>query len=105
MWMTALYVIVGTLCITKVEMLSREIDSFSEYLMYGAPFILLGQYCLFNIYSQASSIMAAWLSWTIVMALLRVANSHFLLNEGLDLRWTIASVVLMFSASLAMKQA
>jgi hypothetical protein len=39
------------------------------------------------------------------MAVIRVLNSHYVLQEGLDLRWTIAGVSLMVGASLCIKQA
>ena len=106
MWyQTIAIVIVGTLCINRAEILSRTQDSFFSYLLHAMPFILLGQVCLYSIYNKAPSIMAAWLSWTITMSLLRVGSSHFILSEGLDLRWTLAGVAMMIGASLCLKQA
>lgn len=98
-------VLVGTVCISRVEMLSRTQDTFLSYGIQAAPYIFVAQFCLYTIFNRASNVMTAWISWTVAMAILRVANSHYVLNEGLDLRWTVAGVALMVCASLCIKQA
>ena len=49
--------------------------------------------------------MMAWLGWTLTVSVIRVINSQYVLNEGLDVRWVVASVTLMFTAAVCMKQA
>ena len=105
MLVTALAVLVGTACITRVEGISRVTPTFFEALGMSLPYIVLGQFCLYTIFNRGSSVMTAWLTWTIVMTFMRVANSHFILNEGLDYRWVVASVSLMFVAAICMRQA
>lgn len=102
---TVIAVAIGTLCISRVEMLSRTNDTFMAYILSALPFIMVAQFCLYQIFNKAPNVMTAWITWTVTMAILRVANSHIFLDEGLDLRWTIAGVTLMIGASLCMKQA
>lgn len=105
MMATLLAVAVGTACITRVEMLSRTQDTFLSYGMHAWPYLLIAQFCLYSIFNKAPNVMTAWITWTVSMAVLRAVNSHYVLNEGLDLRWTIAGVTLMVGASLCIKQA
>jgi len=49
--------------------------------------------------------MMAWLGWTLTVSAMRVINSQYILQEGLDLRWIAASVLLMTTAAVCMKQA
>ena len=49
--------------------------------------------------------MMAWLGWTLTVSVIRIINSHCVLNEGLDLKWVAMSVMLMTSAAVCMKQA
>ena len=49
--------------------------------------------------------MMAWLGWTLMVSVIRVINSQYVLNEGLDIRWVAASVILMTTAAVCMKQA
>lgn len=98
-------VAIGTLCISRVEMYSRTEDTFLAYITSAMPFIMIAQFCLYQIFNKAPNVMTAWITWTVTMSVLRVINSHMVLDEGLDLRWTVAGVALMAGASLCMKQA
>jgi len=49
--------------------------------------------------------MAAWLGWTLTLSVIRIINSHYILSEGLDMRWVVMSVMLMTTAAICMKQA
>ena len=49
--------------------------------------------------------MMAWLGWTLTVSVIRVINSQYILNEGLDLKWVAMSVILMTTAAVCMKQA
>ncbi len=102
---TLLPVLVGTFCISRIEMFSRTQDTFLLFGIHALPYILVAQFCLYTIFNKASDMMTAWITWTIAMAVIRVLNSHYVLQEGLDLRWTIAGVSLMVGASLCIKQA
>ena len=98
-------ILVGALCITRVETLARANETFLGAMWEGMPFILLGQFCIYQVFSRGSSVMMAWLGWTLTVSVIRVINSQYVLNEGLDVRWVIASVTLMFTAAVCMKQA
>lgn len=105
MWQTLAAVLIGTLCIARVELYSRTQDTFLGYITYAFPFIMVAQFCLYSIFNKAPNVMTAWITWTVTMSVLRVANSHMVLEEGLDLRWTVTGVGLMLAASFCMKQA
>lgn len=102
---TLIAVAIGTVCISRVEMLSRTQDTFGAYLLSALPFIVVAQFCLYQIFNKAPNVMTAWVTWTVTMSVLRVINSHMVLDEGLDLRWAMAGVGLMIGASFCMKQA
>jgi len=102
---TIVAVIVGALCITRVEVLARTNDTFLDAMYAGMPFILIGQFCIYQVFSRGSSVMMAWLGWTLTVSAMRVINSQYILQEGLDLRWIAASVLLMTTAAVCMKQA
>ena len=102
---TMLWIAVGTFCIVRIETFSRTQDTFLLYGMHGLPYLIVAQFCLYTVFNKAPNVMAAWISWTITMSILRVLNSHYVLNEGLDLRWAVAGVSLMVGASLCIKQA
>jgi len=101
----AFYMIVGALCISKVEGVSKVALSFPVAMSESWPYLLVGQYCLFVVFNTSSSIMSAWLGFTITMSLVRLANSCFVLNEGLDMRWAVTAVSIMMVGALCMKQA
>ena len=105
MLQSILIILAGTVCISRIEMLSRVQDTFAGYILNALPFLLVAQLCLYLHFNKASNVMVAWITWTITMSLLRVANSHYVLNEGLDPRWTLAGISLMVGAALCMKQA
>lgn len=105
MLQTFALVLVGTICLARVEMLSRTQDTFIAYMTNASVFLLVAQFCLYMIFNKAPNVMTAWITWTVTMALIRVLNSHFILKEGLDLRWILAGVAMMVIASLCIKQA
>ena len=102
---TIISILVGALCITRVEILARTNDTFLGAMWEGLPFIMLGQFCIYQVFSRGSSIMMAWLGWTLTVSVIRVINSQCVLNEGLDLKWVAMSVILMTTAAVCMKQA
>lgn len=103
--LVALIVLVGTLCISKVENVAVTTPTFLEAMRISIPYIVVGQFCLYHLFNKAPSIMVGWLSWTVAMSLMRLANSRFVLQESLDYRWAALAVVLMFTSALCMKQA
>lgn len=105
MMYTMIAIFIGALCITRVETLARTSDTFIDAMYAGMPFILLGQFCIYQVFSRGSSVMMAWLGWTLTVSVIRVINSQYILSEGLDIRWVAASVALMFTAAVCMKQA
>lgn len=102
---TIVAILVGALCITRVEVLARTNETFLGAMWEGMPFIMLGQFCIYQVFSRGSSVMMAWLGWTLMVSVIRVINSQYVLNEGLDVRWVAASVILMTTAAVCMKQA
>tara|TARA_B110000211_G_scaffold10107_1_gene10689 strand:+ start:447 stop:764 length:318 start_codon:yes stop_codon:yes gene_type:complete len=102
---TIISVLVGALCVTRVETLARTNETFLGAMWEGLPFIMLAQFCIYQVFSRGSSIMMAWLGWTLTVSVIRIINSHCVLNEGLDLKWVAMSVMLMTSAAVCMKQA
>lgn len=102
---TIVAILVGALCITRVETLARTNETFLGAMYAGIPFIILGQFCIYQVFSRGSSIMMAWLGWTLTVSVIRIVNSQYVLQEGLDLKWVAASVILMTTAAVCMKQA
>jgi hypothetical protein len=98
-------ILVGALCISRVEVFARTNDTFLGAMWESAPFILIGQFCLYQVFNRGSSLMAAWLGWTLTLSVIRIINSHYILSEGLDMRWVAMSVMLMTTAAICMKQA
>jgi len=105
MFQTIASVLIASVCLTKLEYSSRVTDSFGEYIVEAWPFIAMGQFCLYILFHTAPSVMVAWLMFTLTMSAMRIANSYFILDEGLDMRFVCASAVLMLAAALTLKQA
>ena len=103
--MNLAFVLAAAVCIGQVETLTRQHDTFLGAMSRAWPFIIVGQFCLYNIFSNAPSVMVAWISFTITMSLVRVGMSYLVLGEHLDLRWVTAAICLMTVAALCMKEA
>lgn len=98
-------ILIGVFCISKVEASARIHDTFLGAMIEVFPYIIVAQFCLYQVFSRGSSLMTAWLCWTVTASIARVLNSHFILNEGLDVKYVAASVTLMLAAAVCMKQA
>lgn len=105
MFQTIASVLVAAVCLTRAEYTARTAETFGGYMVEVWYFLLLGQFCLYILFNTAPSVMVAWLSFTLTMSAMRVANSYFILDEGLDMRFVCASAALMLAAALTLKQA
>ena len=105
MLQTIASVLIAAACLTRSEHASRTVETFGEYIVVVWPYLLVGQFCLFILFNTAPSVMVAWLMFTLTMSAMRIANSYFILDEGLDMRFVCASAVLMLAAALTLKQA
>jgi len=99
------YTLVAVCSISAIEFFSRTVGTMPGALLRSAPFIIVSQICLYNIFNSAPSVIAAWLGFTLAMSFGRILNSTFILKESLDLPWLLASVSCMVIAALCMKQA
>ena len=105
MFQTIVSVFIAALCLTRAEYTARTAETFGSYIGEVWTFLLLGQFCLYILFNTAPSVMVAWLSFTLTMSAMRVANSYFILDEGLDMRFVCASAALMLAAAITLKQA
>ncbi len=104
-YMLAAYVFLATTSISGVEYISRTTETVGEALFKSLPLVAVSQYCLYYIFSNGSSVMAAWIVFTIAMSASRIVNSAFFLREGLNLYWVAAGVAAMILAGICIKQA
>ena len=101
----ALFVLAATTSISGIEYISRTTDSVWPALVKSAPLVVVSQYSLYYIFSNGSSVMGAWVIFTIAMSASRIVNSTFFLREDLNFYWVAAGVTAMVLAGLCIKQA
>ncbi|HIK59891.1 MAG TPA: hypothetical protein EYF98_04285 [Planctomycetes bacterium] len=101
----AIYVLLAVTSISGIEYISRTTDNVTDALIRSAPLVLLSQYCLYYIFSSGSSIMAAWITFTIAMSVSRLLNSMFVLREDLSIPWLLVGITMMTLSGLCIKQA
>jgi len=101
----AVYILIAVTSISGIEYISRTTGNVTDALIKSAPLVLLSQYCLYYIFSSGSSIMAAWITFTIAMSASRIVNSVFVLREDLSFPWLLAGITMMTLSGLCIKQA
>jgi hypothetical protein len=97
--------VIATTSISGVEYLSRTSPDIVHALTRSAPLVVISQVCLYYIFSSGSSIMGAWITFTIAMSLSRIINSRFVLKEDLSIEWLLLGVTCMIISGLCIKQA
>jgi len=98
-------ILVATTSISGVEYLSRTSPDMTHALTRSAPLVIVSQIALYYIFSSGSSVMAAWITFTIAMSASRLINSKYILKEDLSIEWLLAGVASMIIAGLCIKQA
>lgn len=98
--------LLANLCIQVVEYLNHTADgSWLAVLPRTVPFIVLAQWGLFNSYSGAPSLFAAWVVFTVGNSVMRVVMVSTLLGGQVG-SWplVVAGVSGMIACAFAIKQ-
>jgi len=97
--------VVAAACLSVQEWLYRKQDDTATALLMALPLIVLAQACLHYVFNKAPNVMAAWVTLSLVMTAFRVANSAFILQEGLDYVRVGLAAALMLAGGFVLKQA
>lgn len=96
---------IAAVCLSIQEALYRKQDDTLTALTMALPLILVAQGCLHQVFNKSPNIMAAWVTLSLVMTGLRVANSALVLQEDLDYIRVGIAVTLMLAGAFILKQA
>ena len=103
--LTAAVTLLGVTCISFTEYYSRESSGLVDAMISSAPYIVVGQICLYYLFSNGSSLFGAWLIFSLAMSAARLVNSTLVLEETLHLGWLGMGIGLMISAAVCIRQA
>jgi hypothetical protein len=97
--------LIANVCITRIEYLNRtlQLDRFSEVLPHTGLLILIAQWGLWNAWTGAPSMMIAWVWFTAMNNLMRLASAQWAVGEPPGLLTTVGSA-LMFLAAWLVKE-
>lgn len=96
--------IISNVCICRIEFLNRTVgvDSFFHMLPKTWWLILIAQWGLWNSWSGAPSMMMAWIWFSVMNSLMRLASTQWAVGEQLNIQ-TIVGCGLMFAALYLIK--
>ena len=92
--------IVANVAIAAIEYLNRAggYDSFWSAVLRTGPLIVVAQWGLFGAWNHAPSFLLAWAVFTAGNCVIRMASSHYMVGERLNI-WTIAGAALIMGGA------
>ncbi|NJK89144.1 MAG: hypothetical protein HC923_06875 [Myxococcales bacterium] len=88
------------------EVLNRQSPTFLDAIKVTFIPILIGQVLLWYLFRHApSSLLTAWIAFSIGNSVLRLTASSVILREPVDLRWATVACFLMLMAGLCIRRA